>query len=263
MKRIVSAIGLSLLLAACEKPITLDDSTVGKGNVAFSFSEKSTERVSVMVFGEDGSRALSKVKTQAPGKPMAVSLEEGDYVVVAVAHSSEQSPTIKSAQQVQFTASDGKKLTDTYCCVEQIAVGEQPIGIGLQLQHATAQVRFHFLDALPASVTALRFEYSGGSANVNPLTLEGYTKSSQTELRAVIADGIYDIYTFPYQSDHGTLKITATALDALGNEVYSRTFAKVNVSRGKRTEITGSLLPGGADMGFTIDSDWEEEVIEF
>ena len=168
-------------LTSCEKAI---DPEVAKknddGNVIVEFRNYgSAEKVALMAFNTDGSRALTKVKTGVPTEPLNLSLTPGDYVLVAVAHSSDVTPTLKSPQQVQFNARDGRKLTDTYCLAMPYTVEhDQPVSVEMPLRHATAAVRFRLADELPDDVTALRFDYSGGSANVNPSTLEGCTKSN-------------------------------------------------------------------------------------
>ena len=251
-------------LTSCEKAI---DPEVAKknddGNVVVEFrGYGSAEKVALMAFTTDGSRALSKVKTGVPTEPLNLSLTPGDYVLVAVAHSSDVTPTLKSPQQVQFNARDGRKLTDTYCLAMPYTVEhDQPVSVEMPLRHATAAVRFRLADELPDDVTALRFDYSGGSANVNPSTLEGCTKSNQSELRPVVQPQEYVIYTFPYMAADGVLKITVCCLDAHGSVVQQATLGNVSVVRGKVTTIDGCLFSDtGTTLGFTVD-DWNGEDI--
>lgn len=253
-----------LALTSCEKSI---DPEVAKknddGNVIVEFrGYGSAEKVALMAFTTDGIRALSKVKTGVPTEPLGLSLEPGDYVLVAVAHSSDVTPTLKTPQQVQFNARDGRKLTDTYCLAMDVTIGPEPTNsVEMPLKHATAAVRFRLADELPDDVTALRFDYSGGSANVNPSTLEGCTRSNQTELRTLSDDGVYVIYTFPYMAADGVLKVTVCCLDAHGSVVQQATLSNVSVARGKVTTIEGCLFSDtGATLGFTV-GDWNGEDI--
>ena len=251
-------------LTSCEKAI---DPEVAKknddGNVIVEFRNySSAEKVALMAFTTDGSRALSKVKTGVPTEPLNLSLTPGDYVLVAVAHSSASTPSLKSPQQVVYNAKDGRKLTDTYCLTMPYTVEhDQPVSVEMPLRHASACVRFSFTDDLPEGTTALRFDYSGGSANVNPSTLEGYTKSTQTELRPVVHPQEYAIFTFPYMAADGVLKVTVCCLDAHGSVVQQATLSNVSIIRGKVTTIEGCLFSDtGTSLGFTVD-DWNGEDI--
>ena len=253
-------------LMSCEKALDPSLSKANSdGNVKVDcWFDGTAEKLALMAFLPDGSRALSKVKTGAAGVPLTVDLQPGVYTLVAVAHSSATTPTIKSPQQVVYNAKDGRKVTDSWCKVMTYTVEhDQPVSTEMTLSHATACVRFVFDDELPDGVTALRFDYTGGSANVNPSTLEGCTHSAQSELRVVSDDGVYEIWTFPYMAREGTLKITINALDAQGAAVASRVVSNVPVSRGKTTTVTGSFIPSQTGLGFKVD-EWDgETVIDF
>ena len=250
-----------LALTSCEKSIDPEEAKKNDdGNVGVEFrGYGSAAKVALMAFNTDGSRALSKVKTGVPTEPLMLSLTPGDYVLVAVAHSSDVTPTLKSPQQVQFNARDGRKLTDTYCLAMPYTVEhDQPVSVEMPLRHASACVLFSFTDDLPDGTTALRFDYNGGSANVNPSTLEGYTTSTQTELRPVAHPQEYAIYTFPYMAATGTLSVTVHCLDATGADIYQRLLSGIPVARGQVTTVSGSLVPTDTGMGFTV-GDWDGE----
>ena len=254
-------VGLMSLMS-CEKALDPSLSKANQdGNVEVDcWFDGSADKLCVMAFTPDGSRALSKVKTGAAGVPVVLDLPVGDYVLVAVAHSSASTPSLKSPQQVVFNAKDGRKLTDTWCKTMAYTVEhDQPVSTEMPLRHASACVLFSFTDDLPDGTTALRFDYNGGSANVNPSTLEGYTKSNQSELRTLSDDGAYTIYTFPYMARDGMLKVTVNALDAQGAVLYSRTVSNVPVSRGQTTTVEGSLVPSDTGLGFKVNSEWDGE----
>mgnify|MGYP002625744534 CR=1 FL=1 len=120
-----------LAIAACEKPIIndmMDDEVTNHGgNVTLNFSATGAQtratvtigdyftKLNVMLFNEDGTKYFDKVRTQYSSDEnfgqMSLTLPAGEYSVVAVGHSSVKSATIKSTEMVQFTASDGEKLT--------------------------------------------------------------------------------------------------------------------------------------------------------
>ena len=259
---------MAMMLCGCEKPITSEDAASDDGNLRLTFPTESVQKIAVQLFTDSGEKVLAKSKTQtsqdATFGRLSLQVAAGTYTLVAVSHSSAVSPTIKSPQQVQFTAQDGRKLTDTQCCVLPVTLTDQPVDIALPMQRCVARVRFRFMDDMMDGTTALRFDYTGGSANVNPSTLQGYTKSTQTELRTLSADSQYDIYTFPYMADDGTLSVTVHCLDAQGTDVFTREFPDVPVSRNRMTTLTGQLFSHATAFGFTVEDGWlGETVIHF
>lgn len=268
--------GLLFLLAACQQAPNLDGLEDDEGNVMLMFSASDATRsglddyfskLNVMLFNEAGEKAFSKVKTQVMSDDgfgtMSFTLSPGTYTVVAVGHSSAKSATIKSPTDVRFTATDGEKLTDTFACCEKIEITEEPTQHSLLMQRATAMFRLVLTDAeIPPAATHIKFDYSGGSANFNPTTLEGITKSTQSESR-VIEGNTYDIFTFPYYASDGLLKVTVTALAADGSVVAQQVFEGVEVTRNMITTYKGPLFSGGnitqEGVGFHVNDDWAGE----
>lgn len=280
MKKIILAFISTLILTACEKPLSLEDD----GNVVLTFEpsthDKQTrgtisignyfEKLNVMLFDADGSKAFDKVKTQTKDDSdfgqMTLSLAVGTYTVVAVGHSSIKSATIKSPQMVQFTASDGEKLTDTFCHCGQVTIGEDGGHFSLVMNRVGAMLQLVFTDAaenIPDVFQTLKIDYTGGSANFNPTTFEGTTKSTQSESRQRNASGIYQAFTFPYQSDEGELKVTITALTADGTQIRQRVLNNVPVTRNRITTYTGHFFEPGdgvitqTGFGFSVNGDWD------
>ena len=105
-------------------PYTQESFTKAPVSAAEVFS-----KLNVMLFTSSGEKALDKVKTQTADDggfgTMELMLAEGTYYVVAVGHSSKVSATIKSLESVQFTASNGEKLTDTFSYYGAIDVTSQ------------------------------------------------------------------------------------------------------------------------------------------
>lgn len=128
-----------LILAGCER---YDAATQHQGKTTLSFSTSGEDvtrgapgdhftKLHVMLFDESGERAFATVKTQTAGDSdfgtLSVNVAPGTYTVVAVGHSSARTATLKSPWLVQFTASDGEKLTDTFCICTQITVARNRI----------------------------------------------------------------------------------------------------------------------------------------
>ena len=270
--------GLLAMLTACEKPITPEGDD---GNVHLTFvptthdvSTRGTvaigdyfSRLAVQMFDQDGNKVFDKVKTQSKDDDdfgtLNVGLTAGTYTVVAVGHSSPVTPTIKSTEMVQFTAKDGIKNSDTFSYCGNVTIDEDHTAHELRMNRMTAMVMFEFTDeTIPMNYIALRAEYSGGSANFNPTTSEGCTKSTQSELRAKATPYFF---TFPYMSAEGTLKMTLSALDADGNTLLMRTLTDIPVTRNRITKCTGKLFGDGdftitqTAFGITVNADWDGE----
>ena len=281
MKRLFTLLIVTITLTACEKPLTTETNQGPTGNLVLSFNTPWSgttrgatgnlsdhfEKLAVMLFNaETGERALSTVKTQTVTDEsfgtLTLSATPGNYSLVAVGHSSVKTPTLKSPVMVQFTASDGEKLTDTFSFQGNIEVTETPTTRSYTLDRVVAMVKFVFTDDIPGTVSHVKFDYTGGSANFNPTTKEGTTKSTQSENRPYT--GItYQVYTFPYLARSGLLKIKVSALDDTGVTLNQKTLDSVPVTRNRITVYTGSLMDGNPgvitteDFGFTVNPDWE------
>lgn len=272
MKRLLIFL-LAAMVVSCEKMVLTDGDT---DNVTITFTAMNKTRgvaeyfqkLNVQLFDEDGEKVFDKVKTQLSTDDdfgqMSMSLSEGDYTIVAVGHSSIKSATIKSPVMVQFTASDGEKLTDTFCYCGQISVGEEPSQYHFTMRRVAAMFQMVITDEeVPESFARMKFDYTGGSANFNPSTFVGTTKSTQSELRT--RGNSYQVYTFPYQAESGVLKIKVSALDANDQVIRSRTFSDIPVTRNRITTYTGHFFEPGdgnitqTDFGFNVNGEWDGE----
>lgn len=278
MKRILMALAVGLVTAACEKPpIIADDSgtrlrfipttadTRGTVSIGDCFS-----RLAVQLFDAEGNKVFSQSKTQtrndADFGTLNVGLRAGTYTVVAVGHSSPVTPTIKSAELVQFTAQNGVKNSDTFCYCGSVTIVKNSENHELRMNRVTAMMAFEFTDeSVPDNFQQLKIEYTGGSANFNPSTSEGCTKSSQSELRTAPASHYY-AFTFPYMSKDGMLKVTLSAMDTDGNVLTTNTLTDVPVTRNRITKCTGPLFGEGdyniiqTGFGITVNTDWDGEI---
>ena len=283
MNEVVAVVLAGVVMAGCEKPILPEEDASGTGAVTLEFMAGGVTRsasgiaayaskLNVQLFDEDGQKVFSSVRTQTKDDDdfgtMAVELADGVYTVVAVAHSSARSATIKSPSVVQFTAQDGEKLTDTFCHVSTVEVSGESHSFTLPMYRAVAMVQLHLTDeTLPQDVWYIKADYSGGSANVNPTTLEGITKSKQSERRIKNDLRLHQFFTFPYMSETGTLKMTISATTSDGTVLMKRTFDAVPVTRNRITTYEGKLFGDGdwtatqSDFSFVVNADWDGEVV--
>ena len=269
----------TLLLTSCEKAL-LPDADDG-GNVTLTFQPTGKDmtrgnaanyftKLNVQLFDADGQKVFDKVKTQLSTDDdfctMSLKLTAGTYTIVAVGHSSHNSATIKSPESVQFTASDGEKLTDTFCHCSQIVVSGSSADHTLPMYRVGAMIQFVLTDTtVPDNFAYFLIEYTGGSANFNPQTLEGITKSTQSERRVRNSLNTHQAYTFPYMATSCTLKMTVSGLDADGTVIRRRVFDAVPVTRNRITTYTGKFFEDGdgiftqSDFGFVVHTDWDGE----
>ena len=287
MDKVVAVAMAAAVMTGCEKAILSDadaSDTVADGKVVLEFTTVGGDyqtraasgiaahasKLNVQLFDEDGQKVFSSVRTQTKDDDgfgtMAVDLADGVYTVVAVAHSSARSATIKSPEVVQFTAQDGEKLTDTFCHVSTVEVLGESHSFTLPMYRAVAMVQLHLTDeVLPEDVWYIKADYSGGSANVNPTTLEGITKSNQSERRIKNDLRLHQFFTFPYMSETGTLKMTISATTSDGTVLRKRTFDAVPVKRNRITTYEGKLFGDGewtatqSDFSFVVNADWDGE----
>lgn len=281
MKQTVLLILCMLIISACEKPI-INEGDDDNGNVTLDFRPSVGDmrsasaiseyfsKLNIMIFDKDGNKVFDKVKTQLSTDGnfghLNINLLPGQYTVVSVGHSSSISATIKSTQMVQFTASDGEKLTDTFCYCGEIDVTESPEQHELVMKRVCAMVQFSLTDDdVPESFSKLKIEYTGGSANFNPSTFVGCTKSTQSEMRSANSGNIYQVFTFPYLAESCNLKMILSALDKDGNVIRQRAFDSVSVTRNRATIYTGKFFEEGDGVftqipfGFTVNGDWDGE----
>ena len=286
MNEVVAVTMAAAVMVGCEKPILPEGDASGTGAVVLEFTTMGSDypmravsgiaahasKLNVQLFDEDGQKVFSAVKTQTKDDDdfgrLSVELADGVYTVVAVAHSSARSATIKSPSVVQFTAQDGEKLTDTFCHVSTVEVSGESHSFTLPMHRAVAMVQLHLTDeVLPEDVWYIKADYSGGSANVNPTTLEGITKSNQSERRIKNDLRLHQFFTFPYMSETGTLKMTISATTSDGTVLRQRTFDAVPVTRNRITTYEGKLFGDGdwtatqSDFSFVVNADWDGEVV--
>lgn len=283
MKKVILFGLAAVMMAACEKPIMGDayDVDEGDANVVLRFTPYGQQdftravtqltdqcsRLSVAVFRQDGTKVKNVNQTSTDGGfgTVAVSLSEGSYKVVAVAHNStEGNATISSTEKVTFA---NNKMTDTFACCETFSVLDgSPVEKELLLQRVVAMVRLTINGTIPDNVVRFKFYYTGGSSTLNPSTGYGCVQSKQTEYRATVVDGspvsVYELYTSPHELND-VMKLVITAQDADNSTVNEWTMENIPVTRNKITTWEGSLFSndGGGpstdgSITITLDTTW-------
>lgn len=276
-----------MMMAACEKPIIEEVSKKdidANANVTLRFTTygqqaftRSAEpltdqasRLSVAIFRQDGTKVknVNQMSTDGGFGTVAVSLAEGTYKVVAVAHNStEGNATISSTEKVTFASN---KMSDTFACCETLSVLDgSAIEEELLLQRVVAMIRLTVTGTIPNEVARLKFYYTGGSSTLNPSTGYGCVQSKQTEYRPVVLDGsavkVYELYTAPHELND-VLKLVITAQDSDNQTLNEWTMENIPVTRNKITTWSGALFcddgtgsggTGSGGIGITLDTEWD------
>lgn len=271
MKRFIYLLLAIMLLPSCNVFIPEDPN-----ERVFSFRLMGTKadsppldelvsKIQMMLFDMEGNKVLPKIVTQNVGDndfgKIHLSVEPGNYILVGVGHSGLATATIESTSKISFTLKDGIKITDTFVGYSTVTVAEDKKEYSVVLVRRTAKIIFKYqLEGGFDSVEKMRFKYTGGSASIDP---QGYgnTKSTQTETRLKANDGIYELYTFPYQASTGLVKMTVDALDSNGNTVKSVTYDQIPVEENWETTYEGSYFNGTTGssnftFGFYINGNW-------
>ncbi len=264
-----------LLLTGCEKALVDGEDVSLDGNVILNlsiydqipFSTRSVQDIALLssrvnvAFFQDGTKVktVSQKADDASFGKVGLTLAEGVYQVVVIAHNSSGSATITSPEKVTFPSN---VVTETFYYEGELTVTSAQQTYELQLRRAVSMFRLELTDELPAEAAKIRFYYTGGSSTFSPATGYGCVNSRQTVMMQ-IEDGqqVFEIYTFPHE-DNDVLKITVTVYDINENILKETVLEGVPVTLDKITVYTTSLWGGGggtsssAGISMTAESDW-------
>ena len=280
--RKIMLLALTLLLAACEKPVIDEDLVATKdANVILHFKQFEQEaftraatditelcsRLNIALFDADGTKVKTVAQKEGDSSygTVALTLTAGTYRLVVIAHNCDGSATITSTEKVTFP---NNKVTDTFYYYGDLVVTDAKQSYDLTLTRPVAMFRLVLTDeSVPSNVAKLKFYYLGGSSTFSPKDGYGCVNSKQTEIRPVPADFVsgtaFEIYTLPHTEDDVLTKLTVTALDANDNIIKERVFENVPVIRNQVTRYTGSFFgssggeTGSGDFHMTADPDWD------
>ena len=277
--RKIMLFALTLLLAACEKPVIDEDLVATKdANVILHFKQFEQEaftraatditdlcsRLNIALFDAEGTKVKTVAQKEGDSSygTVALTLTAGTYRLVVIAHNCDGSATITSTEKVTFP---NNKVTDTFYYYGDLVVTDAKQSYDLTLTRAVAMFRLVLTDeSVPSNVAKLKFYYLGGSSTFSPKDGAGCVNSKQTEIRSVNSDGMYEIYTLPHTEDDVLTKLAVTALDANDNVIKERTFENVPITRNQVTRYTGSFFGSGGGgstsdgtLRLTADPDWD------
>lgn len=237
----------------------------------FASSTRTTEAASAActklnfaIYDEGGSRLkqINQTSDNADFGQCAFQLDEGTYQLVVVGHNASGNPTMTDPTKIQFTNATG--YTDTFLCYGEVTIGEEPVNYEVSLDRIVALCRFVITDDIPAEVKKMRFYYTGGSGAFNAVTGLGCVNSKQDVKFDVTptCSKQFDLYTFLHEPSDN-IALTVMALDASGNELYSRQF-DVPMQQNHITWLSGAFFSGSGFSsttisGVTVNTDWAGE----
>ena len=275
LKKLLLPLIALLFITSCEQ-VTFDDLENEDANVVLQLScyqrmpfatrsmQDVTElcsRINIVIFnGDTKLKTITQKSSDSNYGTIAMTLAEGTYKVVVIAHNGEGTATISSIEKVTFA---NNHITDTFYYYGDLNVTEERQTINLVLTRPVAAFRLAATTDLPASVKTLRFYYTGGSSTFSPLTGFGCVNSRQTETREVSAgQREWDVFTFPHANE-GLLKMTITALDTAGNTLAERVLEDVPVTIDEVTRYSGDLFVGSSGavssptLSIKAEGDWK------
>ena len=231
-------------------------------------------RLSIAIFdGEEKVKTLN-LKAEDGYDDIGINLDAGKYRMVAIGHNGSGNCTISSPEKVKFYKN---KMTDTffYYGTFNVIDGEDTDNYIL-LNRAVAQFKVHITDAtLPAEAHSIKFYYTGGSSTLDAVTGYGCVQSRQTEsFKLQEGKRDYSVYTFPREENKG-LKMTINILDADAQSIKEYSKEGVPVKRNNITQTNISIKDhtisdpdqkedgdsGKGNLGFTVNPDWEGEIV--
>ncbi len=276
----VLAVLTMCVIASCEKPIMSEEETGEEGGnlrvsvyavekvpfgditrAEYSPASAVLGRLNFAVYNTDGTRVkqVNQEHGAANFGQASFQLEEGDYLLVVVGHSSGGNPTMADPTCVKFTNSQG--YTDTFLFSGLATIGEDAVDYKVALDRITSMCRFVITDEeIPAEVKKMRFYYTGGSGAFDATTGLGCVNSKQ-DVKFDVTTGMkqFDLYTFLHDQE-GTIHLIVSALDESGNELYQRDF-DVPMEQNYITRLTGAFFGGSGSSSagiteVTVNTEW-------
>lgn len=276
--------GILILLSSCEKPVIIDDEgtdepAANTGNLALQIEQieqvpfeeirhsdlsVNCTRLNFVVYNMAGTRLkqVNQLKSDAAFGAASFQLDEGNYQLLVVAHSSNGNPALTSPAKVQFTNANG--FTDTFIHYQTLTIAGEPQSLSLSLNRIVALCRVVVTGNYPKDVVRLQFVYKGGSGAFNAMTGFGCVNSTQkVTFDVTTGQKVFDLYTFLHATK-GTIHLTMTALGAADNVIDEQSF-DVPLEQKKITQLTGNFFdednPDNTSVRIEINTDWDDEVL--
>ena len=206
--------------------------------------------INYAIYNADGSELVKPQINQKSNDDsfgtLNMKLEEGNYRLVVLAHSSSSNPKLDNPSKIDIPSnSKGRRITDTFLSssIISVAKGMQPLSINLDRVVARFEIRL-VGDTIPGAVSRLEFEMGkDGSFSLNANTGSGVksTRGYTDKVEVQPGDSVIGIYTFVSEGSTAT-RIKVVAIDSLECEYGSWDFADVPITRNRITVYRGALF---------------------
>lgn len=271
MRKILFITLISLIaFTSCEK-YSLDNAEQGGtstdgGNVIVHISDMGATPYSRITYSffHAGSKIknINQTADDSHFGHVSLSLDEGIYQFVAIAHCGNGNATVSSPEKVTFYKN---KVTDTAHYYGYLEVTGDETETSISLKRSVAKVRLHIKDDIPSTAKRIKCYYTGGSSTLDATSGYGCVNSKQTEERDMEPTcKDYDFYTIPHQ-DGRKLQLTITVYDELGNTLASKELKDIETRQNEVTTCSISLFDGddtsGTNGQFEFDPSWDGEII--
>lgn len=222
-------------------------------------------RLTLAIFdGEEKLETVNQLSTDNGFGTAYVSLDEGEYRLVVIAHNGKGNCSVSAPEKVKFASN---KLTDTFYYYGRLSVTADGATSDINLRRAVGAFKLHITDeTIPEEIRSIKFYYTGGSSTLDATTGFGCVNSRQTE-NFSMKDGGRDftVYTFPHEEEKN-IKMSISFLDADAKVVksFEKADLKIHQNKAAYTEISIADGFGGGDdstgggIGITVDPTWGE-----
>ena len=226
-------------------------------------------RLTLAIFdGEEKLETVNQLSTDNGFGTAHVSLDEGEYRLVVIAHNGKGNCSISAPEKVKFASN---KLTDTFYYYGRLSIKSDKVEADVKLQRAVAAFKLHITDeTIPEEVRSIKFYYTGGSSTLDATTGYGCVNSRQTEIFNFTDNNRdFTVYTFPHE-ENKAIKMTISILDADAHAIKTFTKSDLKMKRNEiiKTDISLTKSSGGSldedddrNVGLTVDADWGEETV--
>lgn len=222
------------------------------------------KRISYVLF-TDGAKTqeIEQTNEDANFGTLTINVPYGSHTLSIVAHNGTTTANVVSASAVTF----GERITDTFCNYQNLEVNKSSsTTLNTTLDRSVAKFELVATDAIPNGIVSLVFECSGGGNVLNTTTGLAVSNATQAKNITVPASMIgsagitFSLYTF-LASDECNMNISAKALNADGDVMFSESWQEVPMKVNRISRYTGSFFKVSSNMtgDITINNTWLDD----
>jgi len=271
--------------AGCEKVVldeesTTDETKAADGNVIIRaslynivpFETRAEENIAdycstlqfVLYQNDTKVKAVTQKKGDSGYGVVGLTLEEGTYKLLVLAHSSKGNPSVADPTKIKFTNQDG--FSDTFYYYDNLTVTAEKQSYEVRLQRATSMVRVTITDEIPSNVQDIRLWYKGESGVLDAEKGMGGAINSEQYVMHRLESGesapiTICAYTF-LRADEGSLYMKITAYDKNATTIAEKELKDIPMKHCMVTDYEGRLFSeedAGAEgrISFLADTEWK------